>query len=106
MNACFVKAIYDFVTREQEELPLAVGDVIEVLQEIDENWLRGRKSANMIGNFPRNFVEPVQIPTLEEGQRVFVGKLSFNGEVAGDLHFQKGTGYHEFHAIGLYYFIH
>ena len=38
-----VRAIFDFCPSVSEELPLFVGDVIEVLAVMDEFWLLGKK---------------------------------------------------------------
>uniref|UniRef100_A0A4X2LBZ8 Dynamin-binding protein n=1 Tax=Vombatus ursinus TaxID=29139 RepID=A0A4X2LBZ8_VOMUR len=38
-----VRAIFDFCPSVSEELPLFVGDVIEVLEVVDEFWLLGKK---------------------------------------------------------------
>lgn len=38
-----VRAIFDFCPSVSEELPLFVGDVIEVLTVVDEFWLLGKK---------------------------------------------------------------
>lgn len=38
-----VRAIFDFCPSVSEELPLFVGDVIEVLAVVDEFWLLGKK---------------------------------------------------------------
>lgn len=38
-----VRAVFDFCPSVSEELPLFVGDVIEVLAVIDEFWLFGKK---------------------------------------------------------------
>ncbi|ETE59778.1 hypothetical protein L345_14489, partial [Ophiophagus hannah] len=38
-----VRAVFDFCPSVSEELPLFVGDIIEVLAVIDEFWLFGKK---------------------------------------------------------------
>lgn len=38
-----VRAVFDFCPSVSEELPLFVGDVIEVLDVVDEFWLLGKK---------------------------------------------------------------
>lgn len=38
-----VRAVFDFCPSVSEELPLFVGDVIEVLAVVDEFWLLGKK---------------------------------------------------------------
>lgn len=38
-----VRAVFDFCPSVSEELLLSVGDVIEVLEVVDEFWLLGKK---------------------------------------------------------------
>lgn len=62
-----VRAVFDFCPSVSEELPLFVGDVIEVLAVVDEFWLLGKKEdvtgeraviknshANLVLNFHAN----------------------------------------------------
>lgn len=51
-------ALYDFVPESEEDLNFRSGDIIEILERIDENWLRGRiRGGGRTGQFPRAFVE-------------------------------------------------
>jgi len=50
------KAVYSYTQNNNDELSLAVGDIIEFLGEVEEGWWRG-KLAGKIGVFPSNFVE-------------------------------------------------
>lgn len=50
------KAVYSYTQNNNDELSLAVGDVIEFLGEVEEGWWRGKLSGR-IGVFPSNFVE-------------------------------------------------
>ncbi|KAI9333822.1 SH3 domain-containing protein [Obelidium mucronatum] len=52
-----VLAIADFDAVEGDDLPIREGDVITVLEEIDENWYRGTSSRGT-GMFPKNHVQP------------------------------------------------
>lgn len=49
------KAVYSYTQNNNDELTLAVGDIIEFLGEVEEGWWRG-KLAGKIGVFPSNFV--------------------------------------------------
>ncbi|XP_055908730.1 SH3 domain-containing kinase-binding protein 1 [Eupeodes corollae] len=49
------KAIYSYTQVNEDELSLAVGDVIDFLTEVEEGWWRGRLN-NKVGVFPSNFV--------------------------------------------------
>ncbi|KAJ3016840.1 UNVERIFIED_CONTAM: hypothetical protein HDU68_012000 [Siphonaria sp. JEL0065] len=50
-------AVKDFQTGVDGDLSFKVGDLIEVLEEVDENWMSGSLNGK-IGIFPTNFTEP------------------------------------------------
>ncbi|KAM6129991.1 dynamin-binding protein [Phoenicopterus ruber ruber] len=84
-----VRAVFDFCPSVSEELPLFVGDVIEVLAVVDEFWLLGKKE-NVTGQFPSSFVEPVDIPPLKQGEKLFVCTSDFTSREPGSLSLQRG----------------
>ncbi|NXC44280.1 DNMBP protein, partial [Penelope pileata] len=84
-----VRAVFDFCPSVSEELPLFVGDVIEVLAVVDEFWLFGKKEG-VTGQFPSSFVEPVDIPLLKEGEKLFVCTSDFRSQEPGSLSLQRG----------------
>ncbi|XP_064179806.1 GRB2-related adaptor protein 2-like isoform X2 [Anguilla rostrata] len=53
-----VRALYDFIAEEADELPFSAGDVIEVLDRSDPSWWRGQLRGRS-GLFPCNYVAPV-----------------------------------------------
>ncbi|KAG9338893.1 hypothetical protein JZ751_025333 [Albula glossodonta] len=53
-----VRALYDFIAEESDELAFGVGDIIEVLDHTDSSWWRGRLRGKT-GLFPSNYVTPV-----------------------------------------------
>ncbi|XP_075391232.1 dynamin-binding protein isoform X3 [Tenrec ecaudatus] len=79
-----VRAIFDFCPSVSEELPLFVGDVIEVLAVVDEFWLLGKKE-DVTGQFPSSFVEILTIPSLKEGERLLVCTSEFSSQGANSL---------------------
>ena len=85
----YVKVVYDFVTTEPGEVPLQKGDVVHVLETIDENWLYG-SAYGREGTFPTNFVENIALPGLKPGQKLFAGIKDFVAQEHGDLGFKKG----------------
>jgi hypothetical protein len=42
------------------------------------------------GSFPKNFVEPLKLPSLQPHERVFAAIKDFNTHVDGDLVFNQG----------------
>ncbi|KAK6009315.1 SH3 domain protein, partial [Ostertagia ostertagi] len=61
---------------QDDELTLELGDVIEVLEEVEDGWSRGRQlRTNIIGMFPTNFVKPDVPPSstlIREDDKVVV----------------------------------
>lgn len=53
------KVIYSYRENKPDELTLAVGDVIEIFEEVEEGWWRG-KLGPKVGVFPSNFVEIIE----------------------------------------------
>jgi hypothetical protein len=51
-----VKALFDHEGEDEDELNFAIGDVIEVIDQSDEGWWRGRFNGAE-GLFPANYVE-------------------------------------------------
>ncbi|XP_004625601.1 dynamin-binding protein isoform X1 [Octodon degus] len=84
-----VRAIFDFCPSVSEELPLFVGDVIEVLAVVDEFWLLGKKE-DVTGQFPSSFVEVVTIPSLKEEERLFVCISEFTSQELNSLPLHRG----------------
>ncbi|KAM6390986.1 dynamin-binding protein isoform 2-T3 [Pluvialis apricaria] len=84
-----VRAVFDFCPSVSEELPLFVGDVIEVRSVVDEFWLLGKKEG-VTGQFPSSFVEPVDIPLLKQGEKLFVCTSDFTSQEPGSLSLQRG----------------
>ncbi|XP_048167075.1 dynamin-binding protein isoform X2 [Corvus hawaiiensis] len=84
-----VRAVFDFCPSVSEELPLFMGDVIEVLAVVDEFWLLGKKEG-VTGQFPSSFVEPVDIPPLKQGEKLFVCTNDFTSQEPGSLSLQRG----------------
>ncbi|KAJ3315811.1 hypothetical protein HDV04_000018 [Boothiomyces sp. JEL0838] len=65
-------ALYDYTPDESNEIPLAEGEIIKNILEIDEGWWQGTNSHGQTGLFPANYVEvtqaapqPVSLPPRE-----------------------------------------
>lgn len=51
-------ALYNYKPRNEDELELTEGDVIEVMERCDDGWFVGlSRSTNEFGTFPGNYVE-------------------------------------------------
>ncbi|XP_029465936.1 dynamin-binding protein isoform X3 [Rhinatrema bivittatum] len=83
-----VRATFDFCPSVSEELPLFVGDVIEVLAVVDDFWLTGNKEG-ITGQFPSSFVEQLTIPSLKHGEKLFVCISDFTTHEPGGLSLQR-----------------
>ncbi|CAI5439920.1 unnamed protein product [Caenorhabditis angaria] len=48
---------FPYTSQQEDELSFGVGDVIELIEEVEDGWSRGRlKTTGAIGMFPTNFV--------------------------------------------------
>src|SRR5690349_14790909 len=61
-----VRAVFDFDGESSEELSFRVGDIITVLEEIDEGWWNGEvtvaNGSRRNGIFPVNYTEEISAP--------------------------------------------
>ncbi|PIA93405.1 SH3 domain-containing protein [Cercospora beticola] len=61
-----VKALYEFEAKEEDDLGFDGGQIIDVTEEIDANWLEGKytdaSGESKSGIFPREFVEKYEPP--------------------------------------------
>lgn len=56
-----VRALYDYVAEEPEEMSFSVGDVITQTEDEDEQgWCKGIHSNGTVGLYPANYVEPIE----------------------------------------------
>ncbi|XP_039951128.1 serine-rich adhesin for platelets isoform X3 [Bactrocera tryoni] len=66
------KVIFSYTQVNDDELSLAVGDVIEFLGEVEEGWWRGRLKSK-VGVFPSNFVTVIEPSPIFASKRPAVG---------------------------------
>lgn len=52
-------ALYDYNSGHSDDLAFSAGDQVEVLENVDAEWSRGRlvRAPNVVGLFPSNFVD-------------------------------------------------
>lgn len=55
-----VKALYDFLGENEDELSFKAGDVITELEPVDDDWMRGELMGRA-GMFPKNYVQFLQV---------------------------------------------
>lgn len=53
------KVLFDYSPQNEDELELTVGDVIDVIEEVEEGWWSGTLN-NKLGLFPSNFVKELE----------------------------------------------
>lgn len=58
------RAVFSYQPANPDELALGVGDVLEVLGEVEEGWWQGRRSGR-VGVFPSNFVVMLEPPPAQ-----------------------------------------
>lgn len=61
-----VRALYDLISYEPDELSFRKGDVITVIESVYRDWWRGSLANGKIGIFPLNYVTPVVTRTPQE----------------------------------------
>lgn len=54
------EALYDYASLREDELALAFGDRITVIEQGDDGWWRGTNSGGLTGWFPYNYVSAVE----------------------------------------------
>nr|DBA33653.1 TPA: hypothetical protein GDO54_001302 [Pyxicephalus adspersus] len=57
------RAEYSYCPGKPDELELVAGEVLEVLEEIEDGWWLGKKG-ELVGAFPSNFVQEISEPPL------------------------------------------
>eukprot|EP00043_Microstomoeca_roanoka_P001477 m.32950 g.32950 ORF g.32950 m.32950 type:complete len:129 (-) comp10840_c0_seq3:263-649(-) len=64
-----VRAIYDYVPEEEEEITLKVGDVLRLIEEEDEQgWCKGVTVDGHAGLFPACYVEDISEDEYRAGK--------------------------------------
>lgn len=61
-----VRALYDLISYEPDELSFRKGDVITVIESVYRDWWRGTLATGRTGIFPLNYVTPIINLTPEE----------------------------------------
>lgn len=73
------KAVFDFEGQGDNELSFAPGDMIDTLEEVDADWMRGRIGMRE-GIFPKSFVEVIsEIPSSSQIRKISQAKPTTPG---------------------------
>ncbi|KAM7138751.1 SH3 domain-containing protein 21 isoform 2-T2 [Macrochelys suwanniensis] len=51
------KVSFSYTPEKADELQLKAGELVQILQEIEDGWWLGRKNGGQVGAFPSNFVQ-------------------------------------------------
>ncbi|KAF1770288.1 hypothetical protein GCK72_002106 [Caenorhabditis remanei] len=58
-------ATYAYSSKQEDELSFVVGDIIELISEVEDGWSKGKlKTTGAVGMFPTNFVTLKAAPTV------------------------------------------
>lgn len=77
-----VRALYDLISYEPEELSFRKGDTITVIESVYRDWWRGRLPSGEVGIFPLNYVAPVVNKLPQEAAHEHAVELRLLGEYA------------------------
>ena len=75
-------AVLDFSSKVAGDIHFKAGDRVEILDDVDREWYRGRKG-DQIGIFPKSFVSPPVYPT-------YTALYAFQGRKGDELNFTTG----------------
>lgn len=64
-----VRALYDLISYEPDELSFRKGDVITVIESVYRDWWRGSLPSGKVGIFPLNYVTPIINKTPDQLQK-------------------------------------
>ncbi|XP_016852880.2 SH3 domain-containing protein 21 isoform X1 [Anolis carolinensis] len=58
------RVVFPYVPTKEDELELSTGDLVQILEEIEDGWWLGKKRGQL-GVFPSNFVQELSDPSLD-----------------------------------------
>ncbi|KAF9366686.1 hypothetical protein BGX34_010361 [Mortierella sp. NVP85] len=83
-----VRALYNFEATGEGELSLQKGDVVRIIEEIDEGWWEGEmvdsKGVRHEGMFPSNYVEEVSSDTASERRQESISSSNSDPKYADE----------------------
>ncbi|KAM4606634.1 SH3 domain-containing kinase-binding protein 1 [Polymixia lowei] len=93
------KAAFSYMPQNEDELELKIGDVIEIIAEVEEGWWEGTLNGKT-GMFPSNFTREIQLesetPSLDTSQEELRSRTSKDSPGSesdgGDSRSEMGSG--------------
>lgn len=86
--------IYSFEPANDDELPLAEGKTVELIEAVGPDWFKGRLRDGREGIFPRNCLEVLEEPSNgipAAGKPYAIAAYDYDSSVPGDLNFRTGA---------------
>lgn len=75
-------ATYAYNSKQDDELSFVVGDIIELISDVEDGWSKGKLKTNgCVGMFPTNFVTLKPSPTTSSTATTSTGSRPKNSEV-------------------------
>ena len=71
------KVIFEYNALEEDELTMAVGDIVKIIDQSDEGWWEGELNGKC-GMFPENFVEIIDEEPINSKFFQFVFKAIYS----------------------------
>ncbi|CAF4574757.1 unnamed protein product, partial [Rotaria socialis] len=84
----YAKAIFPYQTGVIGDLELQVDDVIEVLEQVDVNWTRGKLNGK-IGLVPCKFIQQLPTVDIDNSQSLYIAHTDYRSDHEGDLQFRR-----------------
>ena len=99
----YAKATFDFIGESSTDLSFSVGDVVKITGVVDDNWVTGSLAgSSSTGSFPKSFVEPLTLPSVLTGQKLYLALQDFPADQIGDLELTKGNFFFSQYIIIVY----
>lgn len=97
-EASRVRVLYNFTKENDDELSIKKGELLSILEMVDEGWWIGKNDAGHVGLFPSNYVELLPptstVPQTAERKKAVAASTSpiINGSSGGR---ERSKGGHE-----------
>ncbi|CAF0798084.1 unnamed protein product [Didymodactylos carnosus] len=89
MSLNYAKALHNFQTQKYGDLNFYTDDIIEIVEKVDSNWLRGKLNGT-IGLVPITFIQIITLPNISGNEQFFIAISDYSSSHVGDLQFKTG----------------